>query len=117
MRAAAAPLCPPRQRQRASAQPRAQPPARFGVGDRVRVREWHPAGHTRAPRYVQGKRGVVVRVDGAYNFPDREAHGGGHVLDPTYSVRFASHELWGEGGEAGQTINVDLWERYLEEDR
>jgi hypothetical protein len=32
-------------------------------------------------------------------------------------VRFTSHELWGEGGEAGQTINVDLWERYLEEDR
>jgi nitrile hydratase len=91
--------------------------ARFGVGDRVRVWEWHPAGHTRAPRYVQGKRGVVVRVDGAYNFPDREALGGGHVLDPTYSVRFTSHELWGEGGEAGQTINVDLWERYLEEDR
>src|SRR4051812_32969341 len=27
---------------------------RFAAGDRVRVRTWHPAGHTRAPRYVQG---------------------------------------------------------------
>ena len=48
--------------------------ARFAVGDRVRVREWHPPGHTRAPRYVQGKQGVVVRLDGAYNVPDVEAH-------------------------------------------
>lgn len=90
---------------------------RFAPGDRVRVREWHPLGHTRAPRYVQGKSGVVVRVDEPANVPDLEAHGGAKVLDPTYSVRFTSRELWGEGGADGETINVDLWERYLEEDR
>jgi len=89
---------------------------RFRVGDRVRVREWHPLGHTRAPRYVQGKRGVVTRLDGAENVPDFEAHGGGKVLDPVYSVRFEPSELWGEGGEDGATVNVDLWERYLEAD-
>jgi nitrile hydratase beta subunit len=89
--------------------------ARFAVGDRVRVREWHPAGHTRAPRYVQGKIGVVVRVDGAFNVPDIEAHGGGPVLDPTYSVRFPARELWGEGGADDEVVHVDLWERYLEE--
>jgi nitrile hydratase len=89
--------------------------ARFAVGDHVRVREWHPAGHTRAPRYVQGKHGVVVRVDGAHNVPDFEAHGGGRVLDPTYSVRFTSRELWGEGGSDHDTVHVDLWERYLED--
>ena len=83
----------------------------------VRVREWHPLGHTRAPRYVQGKRGVVVRVDGAPNVPDFEAHGGGKVLDPTYSVRFTARELWGDGGADGDVVHVDLWERYLEEDR
>jgi nitrile hydratase subunit beta len=88
---------------------------RFAVGDTVRVREWHPLGHTRAPRYVQGKRGVVVRIDGPHNVPDVEAHGGGQVLDPTYSVRFTSRELWGEGGADGETMHVDLWERYLED--
>ena len=31
---------------------------RFGVGDRVRVRDWHPPGHTRCPRYVRGKAGT-----------------------------------------------------------
>jgi nitrile hydratase len=35
--------------------PRTEP--RYSVGDDVRVRAWHPPGHTRAPRYVQGKRG------------------------------------------------------------
>src|SRR5439155_14724890 len=67
---------------------------RFAVGDRVRVRELHPLGHTRAPRYVQGKPGVVVRFDGASNFPDIEAHGGGQVPDPTYSVRSPAREVW-----------------------
>jgi len=89
--------------------------ARFAAGDKVRVREWHPLGHTRAPRYVQGKRGTVARADGAANFPDFEAHGGGRILDPTYSVAFSGRELWGEGGSDNDTIHVDLWERYLEE--
>lgn len=89
--------------------------ARFAVGDRVRVREWHPPGHTRAPRYVQGKRGVVARLDAPANLPDVEAHGGRRVLDPTYSVRFEATELWGEAGESGSVLHVDLWEHYLEE--
>jgi nitrile hydratase len=89
---------------------------RFGTGDRVRVREWHPPGHTRAPRYVQGKRGVVARVDDPANLPDVEGHGGGLVLNPTYSVRFSAEELWGEGAEDGVAVHVDLYEHYLEED-
>lgn len=90
--------------------------ARFGPGDRVRVREWHPLGHTRAPRYVQGRRGVVVRVDRAANVPDVEAHGGGFVKNPTYSVRFTAEELWGEGASVREVVHVDLWECYLEGD-
>jgi nitrile hydratase len=89
---------------------------RFSVGDRVRVREWHPPGHTRAPRYVQGKRGTVVRLDGSHNLPDFEAHGGHRVLDPTYSVRFTSAELWGDATQGRCVVHVDLWERYLEAD-
>jgi nitrile hydratase len=91
--------------------------ARFVVGDAVRVREWHPPGHTRAPRYVQGKRGVVVRVDGVYSVPDVEAHSDDRVLEQTYSVRFTSRELWGEGGAVGEFVHVDVWDGYLEEDR
>jgi nitrile hydratase len=89
---------------------------RFAVGDDVRVRQWHPPGHTRAPRYVQGRRGTVVRFAGAFNIDDIEAHGGGSVLDPLYSVRFRSRELWGEAAENDvDVVHVDLFERYLED--
>jgi nitrile hydratase len=88
---------------------------RYSVGDDVRVRAWHPPGHTRAPRYVQGKRGTVVRFDGAHSFDDIAAHGGGSVADPLYSVRFTSRELWGEAGSDGDVIHVDLFERYLQD--
>jgi nitrile hydratase len=89
---------------------------RFAPGARVRVRELHPLGHTRAPRYVQGKRGVVVRHDGAFSVPDVEAHSPDKVAQPTYSVRFDAHELWGEGAGEREVVHVDLWECYLEED-
>jgi nitrile hydratase len=87
---------------------------RYTVGDEVRVRQWHPHGHTRAPRYAQGKRGTIVRVDGAADIDDIAAHGGS-VSDPLYSVRFTSRELWGEGGADGEVIHLDLFERYLED--
>ena len=86
---------------------------RFGPGDRVRVRDWHPPGHTRCPRYVRGKTGVVVRLDGSYPVPDVEAHGGGRGPEPTYSVRFDAAQLWSDG-QPGVCVHVDLWESYLE---
>jgi nitrile hydratase len=84
---------------------------RYAPGERVRVREWHPLGHTRAPRYVQGKRGTVVRLDGVFSLPDVEYHCDELRREPTYSVRFEAAELWGESGDP---VHVDLWESYLE---
>ena len=86
---------------------------RFSVGERVTVRDWHPAGHTRCPRYVRGKTGTVVRLDGAYSVPDIEAHGSQRRQEPTYSVRFDAAELWHDGQD-DVTVHVDLWESYLE---
>jgi len=87
--------------------------ARFGVGDRVRVREWHPPGHTRCPGYVRGKAGTVVRVDGIHSVPDIEAHGASRLHEPTYSVRFDAADLWRDG-QRGVRVHVDLWDSYLE---
>lgn len=84
---------------------------RYGVGDRVRVREWHPLGHTRAPRYVQGKRGTVTRLDSPSSVPDVRCHGDAVRTEPAYSVRFEAPELWGCPGDP---VHVDLWESYLE---
>jgi nitrile hydratase beta subunit len=86
---------------------------RFAVGDRVRVREWHPPGHTRCPRYVRGKQGVVVRLDGTHSVPDVEAHGAARRHEPTYSVRFDAAGLWRDG-QRGVWVHVDLWDSYLE---
>jgi nitrile hydratase len=84
---------------------------RFAVGDQVRVREWHPLGHTRAPRYVQGKRGTVIRLDGVFSLPDVEYHCDQRRDEPTYSIRFEALELWGGPGDP---VHVDLWESYME---
>jgi nitrile hydratase len=84
---------------------------RFVIGDRVRVRNWHPPGHTRCPRYVRGRLGTVARIDIVASVPDIEAHSTGGRNEPTYSVRFESDELWGEPGDL---VHVDLWESYLE---
>ncbi len=86
---------------------------RFGVGDRVRVREWHPPGHTRCPGYVRGKAGTVVRVDGTHSVPDIEAHGTARRYEPTYSVRFDAADLWRDD-QRGVLVHVDLWDSYLE---
>jgi nitrile hydratase len=90
------------------------PSSRFAPGDRVRVREMHPRGHTRCPRYARGKRGVVERLEGAFVLPDAEAHGEHRPAEETYCVRFQASELWGTEAEPGVSVSVDLWDSYLE---
>jgi nitrile hydratase len=87
---------------------------RFGVGSAVVVRNAHPRGHTRCPRYVRGKRGTIVRVDGRFSLPDVAAHRAGPCAEPTYGVRFSTRELWGDPAAPNETVHVDLWESYLE---
>lgn len=87
---------------------------RFAVGAAVRVRNVQTHGHTRCPRYVRGRRGIVVRVDGAFALPDLAAHGERTRREPTYAVRFTAAELWPETAGVRETVHVDLWESYLE---
>ena len=88
-------------------------PARFKPGDRVIVRNINPAGHTRAPRYVRCKTGLIERHYGAHVFPDSNAHGRGPDPQHLYSVRFSAREVWGEDASARDAIFADLWEPYL----
>ena len=86
---------------------------RFAEGDAVRVRNDHPEGHTRCPRYVRRTTGVVRDVHGNYVFPDANAHGEERD-EPLYTVAFDADELWGADAEnPDDTISVDLWEPYL----
>ena len=88
--------------------------ARFTKGDRVRARNINPTGHTRLPRYVRSKTGVVTRDWGVFVFPDTNAHQAGKKPQHCYSVMFDARELWGKPAGARERIHVDLWEDYLE---
>jgi nitrile hydratase len=87
---------------------------RFGLGERVRVKRMHPAGHTRCPRYARGAIGVIEDVRGADRLPDRAVYGEHVTPEPVYSVAFGSQELWGPSDETPWTVRLDLFESYLE---
>jgi nitrile hydratase subunit beta len=87
---------------------------KFAAGDKVVVTNTHPETHTRKPRYVRGKRGVIGMVHGVATLPDSNAHGLGEHPEPLYSVQFTGRELWGDSAEPNQTLSLDLWESYLE---
>ncbi|WP_295483029.1 nitrile hydratase subunit beta [Pseudomonas sp. SC11] len=87
----------------------------FEVGERVRVRDEHVAGHVRFPGYVRGKEGVVLhRTRERWPFPDSIGHGDrSALLQPTYHVQFEVRDLWGDAADDGQVV-VDLFESYLD---
>jgi nitrile hydratase len=87
---------------------------RFTVGERVRVREAHPTGHTRAPRYCRGRIGAIESRHGGHVFPDASARGDRDAAAHLYTVAFAATELWGLQAQARDRVLVDLWEPYLE---
>ncbi len=87
---------------------------RFKPGDRVKARNINPPGHTRVPRYVRGKEGVVQRDYGVFHLPDARAAGQGDQPQHIYSVRFSARELWGAEAPAKDSLNIDLWDDYLD---
>ncbi|HEU5073318.1 MAG TPA: nitrile hydratase subunit beta [Polyangiaceae bacterium] len=86
----------------------------FRVGQRVRARNMHPIGHTRLPRYARGKVGVITRDHGVYTFPDTNAHSQGEKRQHVYSVRFTARELWGASASPRDSVQIDMWDDYLE---
>ena len=86
----------------------------FSVGQRVRVRNINPTGHTRLPRYARGKHGEIFRDHGVYSFPDTNALYKGTKRQHVYSVRFAARELWGGQASARDFVHLDMWDDYLE---
>jgi nitrile hydratase len=87
--------------------------ARFAVGDAVVARNIHPTGHTRLPRYVRGKAGVIHAVRGVFSFADSNARGDGPCPQHLYAVAFAGEVLWGATG-GRDTVCLDLWDHYLD---
>ena len=89
-------------------------PARFAVGDRVRTATMpEPKGHTRLPRYVQGKTGTVTHLHGVHVFADANATGAGEAPEWLYTVRFDGPELFGAEADPASSVSVDAWDSYL----
>ena len=87
---------------------------RFKAGDEILVRNINPRGHTRLPKYLRGKRGVVERDHGVFIFPDTNAHRQGEKPQHVYSVRFSSVELWGREGSPKDSCIVDVFDDYMD---
>ncbi len=89
--------------------------AKYRAGQRVRARNMHPQGHTRLPRYVRGKLGVITRDHGVWALQDTDP-AGNRIGAPqhVYTVRFTARELWGAAASARDAVFVDAWEDYLE---
>jgi len=98
----------------ASARVEANVAPRFKVGDEILVRNINPLGHTRLPRYLRGKRGVIERDHGVFILPDSHAHQGGENPQHLYSVRFSNTELWGREGLANDACHVDVFDDYMD---
>lgn len=88
----------------------------LAAGSTVQVRAGDPATHCRTPRYLRGKRGVVVRLLGEFLNPEELAyHRPGRPALALYQVAFDSGEVWGERSqEASYRIFADIFEHWLE---
>jgi nitrile hydratase subunit beta len=100
-------------RQEQSGQLNVDAPAAFAVGDEVVVKNDHPRGHTRVPRYVRGHRGAILRDHGVHAFEDEVAPGTDVGPQHLYTVSFTGSELWGSRGHARDRMHVELWEIHL----
>ena len=91
-------------------------PPEFRVGDAIIARNINPLHHTRLPRYIRGRRGVVEKDHGIFLLPDTNAHGGPDKPQHVYSVRFSARELWGEDAPPNDSVCIDLFDGYMDHD-
>src|SRR5271156_339409 len=87
---------------------KSEPRARYAKGVRVRARNLNPTGHTRLPRYVRGKTGVIARDWGVFVFPDTNAHHAGTKRQHCYSVVFDARELWGKSASRRSRLSQGI---------
>lgn len=91
-------------------------PAKFKVGDQVRVKDVSTAAHSRLPGALKGRVAEVVLVyEGAFTYFFPTADGIGAPM-PVYSLAFKSEDLWDESLiDANSVYYNDIFEVYLED--
>jgi nitrile hydratase len=73
----------------------------------------------RTPWYIRGRTGEVERLCGAFANPEELAYNrDGLPRQPLYRVRFRQREVWPDyGGSERDTIDVEIYQHWLEEAR
>lgn len=91
-------------------------PAKFKVGDRVRIRDMPDVFYTRCQIYTRGAVGTVTEL--VYESPAAEDEAWDNTDKPEwfYSVVFRQKELWPEYPDlyANDTLESEFSERWLE---
>lgn len=90
-------------------------PARFNVGDRVRVKELPNLFYTRTQMYVRGVSGTIaartyedlIPEDEAWNRDDAQP-------EQFYIVRIRQKDLWEDYPFENDTLQTELPDRWLE---
>lgn len=89
--------------------------AHFNIGDRVRIDARAETRHHRAPAYVKGRTGDVVRVCRSQAQPENAAQGGaGGGGVQVCRVRLKQADLWsGYTGAAHDTLDIEMHGHWL----
>ena len=88
-------------------------PARFAVGDRVKIGTIDRQGHNRLPNYLRGQTGTITAERGLVDFPDALAARTGRRPQPVYTVEFLAREVWGNNAAADR-LSAEIFQDYIE---
>ena len=90
-------------------------PAKFDVGQRVRIKDDPPNDHTRLPGHLRGKDGTVTELyKDAYAYFFATGDGIGPPM-PVYAVAFRPADLWGEAkSDPKSVVYADIFETYMD---
>jgi hypothetical protein len=91
-------------------------PAKFKVGDRVRVKDLPDIFYTRTQVYTRGAEGVIAVVTHESPAPEDEAWDNTDKPEWFYIVRFRQKDLWPDYPDAyaNDSLQTELSERWLE---
>jgi thiocyanate hydrolase subunit beta len=90
-------------------------PARFNVGDRVRVKDLPNLFYTRAQMYVRGVTGTIASRTYVDRVPEDEAWNRDNVhREQFYIVRFRQKDLWEEYPFDNDSLQTEIPDRWLE---
>jgi thiocyanate hydrolase subunit beta len=89
-------------------------PARFKVGDRVRVTDLPNMFYSRTQMYARGATGTIAACTYQDLIPEHEAFNWDGRIEQFYIVRFRQKDLWQEYPCENDTLQTELPDRWLE---